>query len=173
MKDKTEKKFFYIAVVSFGLALIAHILSLLHVNLQALFPPIMLLHVVVFVVWIPAVLKQNKIKKEYKLEHGEYPKITILNLGKFLPNTPKIMFKIIIFFFIYGIVNFLIFMTVGEGGGPSIIDGKYVLSSHGDIIREITLAEYSKFQANEVRGFSGLWMVFYMAAIAMLFPKKL
>ena len=172
MKEKTEKIFFYIAVGGFISAVAAHVLSLFEINLQAIFPPVFLLHIIIFVVWIPAVLKMNRIKKEHKAKTGEFPKITIRNLGKYLNYTPKIVLIAPIFFMIYAGVNFYIFMMIGEGGGPNIMDGKYVISNHGNIIREITAVEYQKFQANEIRGFSGLWMAFYTAAVAILFPKK-
>jgi len=172
MNEKTEKIFFYIAVCSFLLAIIAHLISLYGINLQAVFPPIFLLHIIIFVVWIPSILKLNNIKKEYKIQHGKYPRISVLNLNKFLPNTPKAVFMASIFFGIYAGINFYIFMMIGEGGGPNIIDGVYVLSNHGDIIREISFLEYQKFQANEIRGFSGLWMAFYVVAVMILFPKN-
>jgi hypothetical protein len=68
--------------------------------------------------------------------------------------------------FAYAILNFLIFMKLTEGGNPSIQDGKYVLLNHGTLIREITQAEYHSFCANEVRGFSGHWLVFYFMPFA-------
>lgn len=63
-------------------------------------------------------------------------------------------------------------MIFSEGGGPHIVDGKYVLQNHGNIIREITMEEYDAFQANELRGFSGHWMAFYAFAAGILYPKK-
>lgn len=172
MNAKKEKIFFYVAVGGFISALLAHLLSLLGVNLQDVFPPIFILHLIIFVVWIPAVLKLNNIKKEYKIKYGEYPKITPLNLRKFIPHTPKILLMLPVFFLIYGAFSFFLFQITVEGGGPSIIDAKYVLSNHGDVIREITFAEYQKFQAAEIRFFSSLWLVFYSAASLMLYPKK-
>ena len=74
--------------------------------------------------------------------------------------------------FVYAIVNFMLFMVATEGGSPTIQDGKYLLLNHGELIREISLEEYSAFKANEVRGFSGHWLVFYyVAAACFLFWK--
>jgi hypothetical protein len=37
---------------------------------------------------------------------------------------------------------------------------------HGKLIREITATQFAAFKANEVRGFSGHWMVFYFVPAA-------
>jgi hypothetical protein len=56
-------------------------------------------------------------------------------------------------------------------GSPDIIDGKYVLENHGTLIRELSEVEYFKLRANEIRGFSGHWMVFYSLSMGILWPK--
>ncbi|MGO4703257.1 hypothetical protein [Dyella sp. 2RAB6] len=38
--------------------------------------------------------------------------------------------------------------------------------NHGQLIREISATEYAGFKAEEVRGFSGHWMVFYFVPAA-------
>jgi hypothetical protein len=67
---------------------------------------------------------------------------------------------------VYAIVNFVIFIATGYEGGPEIRDGGYVLLSHGRFVRELTLAQYVAGRANEARGFSGHWMVFYFVPFA-------
>lgn len=64
---------------------------------------------------------------------------------------------------IYVAINFLVFMVLMENGSPGKRDGKYVLQSHGTLIREITRPEYQRFLAYEVRGASGHWMLFSLA----------
>ena len=60
----------------------------------------------------------------------------------------------------------MLFMFATGGGSPSIQDGKFVLQSHGRLIRALTEPEYTAFKANEIRGFSGHWMVFYFVPFA-------
>ena len=75
--------------------------------------------------------------------------------------------------FVYAIVNFALFMVATEGGSRTIQDGKYLLLNHGKLIRELSAGEYRAFGMNEVRGFSGHWMVFCFAPCAyFLFRKK-
>ena len=74
--------------------------------------------------------------------------------------------------FLYSIVGFFIFAGNSEGGGPGIIDGQYVLSNHGEILRVLTKAEYEGFLANELRGFSSIWLAFFSMAMAMMWPKE-
>lgn len=62
--------------------------------------------------------------------------------------------------FIYAAVNFALFIELMKDGGPAVQDGKYYLRNHGKISREITRAEYKRYCAYEVRGFSGHWMIF-------------
>jgi len=71
-------------------------------------------------------------------------------------------------FFVYALVNFGIFLILNEGGGPHEQDGKFVLSSHGKVLRELSEEEYHQQQAYVVRGFSGHWMVFSSAALMLL-----
>jgi hypothetical protein len=60
----------------------------------------------------------------------------------------------------YAVLNFVLFFLNMQSGSPSIENGKYFLMSHGTVIREITKEEYRRFQAYEVRGFSGHWIAF-------------
>ena len=64
MSDKSEKVFFYVALSGFILSFLVHIISLSGINLQEKVPFVMVLHIVVFVAFIPAVLKMNKIQRE-------------------------------------------------------------------------------------------------------------
>lgn len=89
-----------------------------------------------------------------------------------LQNAPKAIKLAIAFFFIYTIINFYLFMMASGGGGPHFEDGKYILQNHGNFIRELTKAEYIKLKANELRGFSGHWLLFYSFAAGVFWPNK-
>lgn len=57
-----------------------------------------------------------------------------------------------------------------QPGSPEIQDGQYILQNHGKLIRTITEQEYHHYKANEVRGFSGHWLIFYGFSAALLYP---
>ncbi len=44
-------------------------------------------------------------------------------------------------------------------GAPEFRDGKYVLHSHGRVIREITEEEFHRAEVDEVRNFAAFWLV--------------
>jgi hypothetical protein len=74
--------------------------------------------------------------------------------------------------FVYAFVNFGLFMVLSGGGGPKESGGKYYLSSHGRVVRELTEAEYHQQRAYVVRGFSGHWMLFSSAALLMIVGSR-
>jgi hypothetical protein len=63
-------------------------------------------------------------------------------------------------------------MVGAEGGSPTIRDGQYLLLEHGKLIRELTASEYRALQTNEVRGFSGHWLVFFFVPAAYFLGNK-
>jgi len=166
MNSSTKKIFFIIAVVGFILGTLVHIISILEINLQKDLPFIWVLHLVVFVVFIPAVLE---LKKNKELNKRMNPIKQFKTMVKFFPKPLVILTA---FFLFYTLFNFLFSMSLLQGGGPNIINGEYVLSNHGKILRTLTEVEYYKFQAHELRAFSGHWMLFFSVSITILFPQK-
>jgi hypothetical protein len=63
-------------------------------------------------------------------------------------------------------VNFIFLAATTEAGSASIEGGKYVLTEHGKLVRELTEPEYTDFRAKQVRAFSGHWLVFYFVPFA-------
>ena len=49
-----------------------------------------------------------------------------------------------------------------------ILDGKMVLEAQGNIIREMSSADYSLQKVCELRGLSGEWMIFYSMAVTII-----
>jgi hypothetical protein len=60
---------------------------------------------------------------------------------------------------VYTGINFVLFVWLMEGGNPVADHGRFFLSDHGSTIRVLDAAEYRRFQAYEVRGFSGHWLL--------------
>ena len=65
-------------------------------------------------------------------------------------------------FFIYAIINVLIFFLFVGNTTLETHDSKYFLSHQGSTPRELTVQEYHQQQALKFRGLSGHWMAFFL-----------
>ena len=138
-----------IAFLGFCLSFVVHVSALLGVDVSAKAPYVWLLHVGIFVVFIPLVISSRK-------AFGANPSFSAIRAA-----FPAWVVALGIVIFAYAALNFLLFILATDGGSPSIKDGKFILQSHGQFIRELSSAEYATCKANEVRGFSGHWLAFY------------
>lgn len=165
------KKFlFYFALTGWTLGLTVHLLSLADIDVTEKAPFIWLLHIGIFIVWIPVVLdlKDNEELQVYK-ESGTPNRMDPIKFYKIVfKETPTWMSIIAIGGFFYAFINFMLFVS-SQTGTPEIKDGQYILQDHGQLIKTITLQEYHHYKANEVRGFSGHWILFYGVATALLY----
>jgi hypothetical protein len=73
---------------------------------------------------------------------------------------PRSMLIVGILLAVYVPINFILFIARMSDGSPTEVNGRYYLNNHGVHTRELTREEYAQYQAYEVRGFSGHWMVF-------------
>ncbi len=137
-----------------------HVSALLGVDVAARFHGVWLLHVAIFVVFIPFVFIARR-------DFGAQP-----SLMQISATLPRWVVAIGLLIFVYALVNFLIFMAGTKGDSPTIRDGQYLLLEHGKLIRELTASEYQALQTNEVRGFSGHWLVFFFVPAAYFLGKK-
>ena len=168
---KTQKTLYYIAISGLTLGLIVHLTALIaDYDLRQVVPFLWILHIGIFVVWIPMVLllkgkdELQQFYNYYNFNQSEYFKIIFKNTPTWL--------KIIAFGGMgYAGLNFILFI-VSQPGSPSIENGKYILSNHGQLISILTKKEYLHYLANETRGFSGHWIAFYGIASAVLYPSN-
>ncbi len=165
-----KKVLFYFALSGWTLALIVHLISLADIDISGKIPYVWILHIGIFVVWIPVVF--DLIKNE---ELKDYKQSSVLNrmnpIGYFkiiFKETPTWIIIIAICGFVYASINFSLFMT-SQIGTPDISEGQYILHNHGQLIQTLTEQEYHHYKANEVRGFSGHWILFYGVATALLY----
>lgn len=159
---KNVSVFYMLATVGFFTSLIVHLSSFF--GYWATMEKFWFLHVGVFVVWFPAVILSNE-NKMWSTDNK-------IMVG--MDRSPKWLSITCAILFCYALINFAIFMGAMGGGGPEIENGKYVLSSHGKFIKDITETEYWHLKAMELRGFSGHWMFFYLTAASILLtPKKI
>jgi hypothetical protein len=136
------------------LSLAAHVAALLGVDVTDKVPAVWLLHVGIFVVFIPQVLSSRKV-------FGRKP--ALADIRRAFPHWVVALGTVIVG---YALLNFVLFAFATGGGNPDIRDGKFVLLSHGRLMRELSSAEYTAFKANEIRGFSGHWLAFYFSSFA-------
>lgn len=168
------KKFlFYFAVTGWFLGLIVHLLSVAGIDVTDTIPFVWILHIGIFVVWLPIGinLKNNEEYKAFQQARMQN-KANLLELYKVLfRQTPKWLTIVAVGGFFYSIINFILFM-IPQFGSPEANDGHYFLSNHGQQLKDLTEQEFHKYNANEMRGFSGHWIAFYGIAVALLFPFK-
>lgn len=149
------------ALTGFTLSLATHIAALCGIAVSESIPFIWLLHVGIFVVFIPMVLSMRGTM-------GKRPSFKQLRAA-----FPAWVIIVGICLFVYVLLNFMLAMSGMEGEAGLAENGKYVLSHRGKLIREISLVEFTRFKALEVRAFSGHWLVFYFAPFAyFMFYRK-
>jgi hypothetical protein len=165
-----KKILFYLALTGWTLGLLVHILSLLGIDVNETVPFVWLLHIGIFVVWLPVVLdlKKNTELQEYQ-QSGMLKKMNPIGFFKIIfKETPTWMTIIAVAGFFYAFINFMLFLAT-QSGTLDVKDGQYILQNHGQLIKILTEQEYHHYKANEIRGFSGHWILFYGVATAVLY----
>jgi hypothetical protein len=132
---------FFLTFTLFGLgaSVLVHSLTFIGISAAEYVPWVWVLHLGIFIAIIPLVGKRD-----------------------LLAGVPPWASTAVAIVSVYAIVNFFLFILLVRGGGPEIVNGKYVLASHGSVIRELSEREYHWQQAYVLRGFSGHWMMFYL-----------
>lgn len=149
----------WIALGGFVVSLVVHTAAILGTDVQERFPFIWILHVGMFIVFVPMVLAVRK-------QPGRGNIMALL--GTFSPWAGVIAPLL----FAYVIVNFGIFMVGSADGTPALREGKYVLHHKGEVIREISATEYHERNAAVLRGFSGHWLLFYFVPFVFFAARR-
>jgi hypothetical protein len=168
-----KKILFYTAITGWSLGLLVHLLSIAGINVSDNFPFVWLLHIGIFVVWIPAIfeLRKNPELKERE-QSGLLKQMKPFGYWKIIFKDKPVWLSVLaIAGLVYAFFNFM-FFTFQQTGSTDFQNGQYILHNHGQLIRTISIAEYNQFKADITRGFSGHWMAFYGFAAAVLFPVK-
>ena len=132
--------FAIVGLVGFLVSAAVHLFTLLGTDASYYFPWIWVLHGGIFMALWPIAGKTVQPNVQWPL-----PRWSTLLLAGFL---------------VYGLISFMLFLR--STGTPDIWNGKYVLHSHGQLIRELSEGDYRLERARMFRGFSGLWMMFYL-----------
>ncbi|MBN1361727.1 MAG: hypothetical protein JW993_14110 [Sedimentisphaerales bacterium] len=158
---RATKSLVYAAGIGLLASAAAHIATFFGVNPQRAVPGVMLLHVLIFVVWIPAVFMLGKMCTK------DDPWRSWDILARHAPLWMKVLSIVL---FLYTCFNFFhTGFVLNQGGVPSTNLGPKALVDHGEIIRLLTDEEYERHEAYFVRGFSGHWMFFYACAMTVLY----
>jgi hypothetical protein len=150
-----------IALIGLLLSLAVHLSALLHWGPPPQMASYEFLHLGIFVVFVPMIFLMRR-------EPGG-GRVGWTQLKAMFPGW---MLVLLVAVMVYAALNFALFIMGTEGGSAMLRDGRYVLSEHGRVIREITREEYLGFEANVVRGFSGHWLVFYFVAAAYYLLRR-
>jgi hypothetical protein len=148
-----------LAVLGFVAAFGVHVAALLGLPIQDRVPQVWALHVGIFVVFIPAVFylkKDTAANDPLALFRGTPPWTVVALLALFL----------------YAFINFFVSLSATGGATPDIRDGQYVLHRKGQVVRQLSEAEYSAGRAAEVRLFSGHWLLFYAMPAAVFLVRR-
>ena len=121
------------ALVGFTLSLLVHVAALWGIDASMQYPVVKLLHIGMFVVFIPFVLSCRKTL-------GPCP--TAAEMRAVCPGWASASGVALLF---YALLNFFTFAA----------------NEHGHLILEITSSQYALARANVMRGFSGHWLLFY------------
>jgi hypothetical protein len=128
-----------------------------------------LLSITVFVIWLAAILTLNQIGDLKTLDFK-----TRLNPIKFwgamFKGTPRWVLLLAIAAFIFGMVN--IALMIGDFGVTGIIDDKYVVHNHGQIIKELTEKEFMIEKSKELKGIAAAHILFLGMGTGILYPRK-
>lgn len=140
--------FIALAAVGLVLSVIVHILA--HLGYAPLGQGTFILHVGIFVVWIPAVLTLMR-AGVFRFQMSMNPRVGWRSWQQMVRGSPKWMQRMTAGFFVYGIANFLLFFAVGTSGFSG--------NSRGAVPDSPAV----------LWGFSGHWMIFYSAALTILY----
>jgi hypothetical protein len=154
---------FYFALVSLTLSLVVHLASFFSVSL---FEEFAFLHIGIFVLGIPAAFSA----KNWKIKKGPWwpPGASLRALTEGGPTWGP---RALIAGQVYALIQFVALLVLSQAGTPAIREGKYILHSHGRLIRELTETEYGWQLAHVARMFSAMWALFYLLFIVWYWPK--
>ena len=158
-----------IGVCATAACLLIHLSTFLP-NLDVSMRQVFYMHFVIIILFGSMVLSTIKVIKSGKGSYDLQNRIgTFRSMLKAIPIPAQLMAG---FFFVYALINFAVFIVLMEGGSPSASDGLYYLHNHGQKIRDLTSAEYRRFLAYEVRGFSGHWIIFSLIPTIFYFYRE-
>jgi len=158
---KIRRSLVYIAGLGLLASAAAHVATFLGVNPKRAMPGVMVLHLLTFIVGIPAAFMARKACA--KDDPWSFWGIITRHAPLWMKVLPMVLLP-------YSFFNFFhTSFVLNQRGVPSTSLGLKALVSHGKVIRRLTDEEYERHQAYSVRGYSGHWMLFYAVAMTVLY----
>jgi hypothetical protein len=119
------------------------------------------LHIGIFIFWIPMCILEYAPIKDRNFFWKEFSQ------GK-----PKWVLPTIKLIGLFFAIHFVSFLIESHFASPQIKDGQYVLDNHGQILKVITQREYLHLRGAELRLFATGWASFYSVSLAYWwFPR--
>src|SRR5215831_679307 len=151
-----------IAASALAASLIVYALSFVGTTMEEMFRWAMLLTVSVFALVLPMYAVEYSAIKNSKF-FGDA-------IWRGLPKWAVRAIQIVGLLFA---AHFVLFLVQSHAASPEIINGEYVLSNHGQIVKELTESQYRWLKGSELRLFATGWLSFYLAlALYWWFPKR-
>jgi hypothetical protein len=138
----------FLALCGLALSAVVHIAGYFGIDVQSAWPSVWLLHVGIFIVFIPMVLVASS-ESQAERNYGYFPGLSLstgISMGVLAT---------------YATINFFIFAGESMNGSAAMHNGEFVLEHRGKIIRTLSSEEFKDRRAAEVRGMSGHWLLFY------------
>lgn len=163
MKPESRKIFFLTAVCCCSASIIISLLSLFGIDPAQYFPPVWLLHLGIFVVWIPsiAILRENMEKVKVPNPFSGKSRTT-LAISLLIGSPPKRIKYIAIAVVVYGVIVFAMVANKVPNGSIDSINGIYTLNDHGKISL-LTKDQFNSYSAARTGLFAAFWILFYTA----------
>jgi hypothetical protein len=173
IKQVLKKVLFYLAATGWVLGLVVHVFSLCGFDVADKIPFVWALHIGIFIVCVPLAInsERNRILN-ISPQSATSKRRGFDGLFETLQKAPGWLGIIVLIGCFYAMINCIWFVSL-PSGMPQIKNGQYVFSDKGQFIKTLTVQEYHQYRAKELRGISGLWLVFYGLAAAALFPYSL
>jgi len=142
-------------------ALSAYVISFMGATMDTIFRWAMFLHIGVFALVLPM----------YAVEYSTIKRSRFL-CDAIWRGVPKSGVRAIQIVGVIFVAHFVLFLVQSHAASPEIKDGHYVLNNHGQIVKELTGAQYYWLKGSELRLFATGWMSFYlMLSLYWWFPR--
>ena len=156
-----------IALVIFTISALAHILTFIPA-LAISMTQTWWLHLATMGIFFAMILSSVSLQKRARLnvDDGTSARKRSNRYQLALMKMAPVRFRfLVVILFVYALVNFGAMMINTEGATPAFENEVYFLHHRGDHVRDLTLGEYNRMRAFQVRGFSGHWMIFSVVAM--------
>lgn len=152
-----------LALAAFGflVTLALHLLTFSPLDVEPLRPLASFAFIGVFVVIVPFILLGSRAEKR-----------DAAAWSKTMRYAPRWLNAALLVLLLYVAFNFFTMLNANSSGSPTVKDGKYVLTSHGAVVRVLSPSEYTQAVAYDMRLWTGHPLVFYAAACGYLYAMK-